>query len=221
MKRPFLAYLAHEFRPLLKIRNFGRLLLFGLLIFDFLNLVRILHFTLQFTWRGLFITALATCLILEGVAYAYFQKKGHTLHWSVWLLVLFALGLDAAADIFHFYARFEWWDQVVHTLNSGLVCFAVFIAVSAFWINRPSFSLLRRPARFHLGLFIAATTTMALSALYEIEEYTEDMIYGTQRLGPGTDTANDLLCNAVGIVIAISLLWIMMALKRRKSKLLS
>lgn len=221
MKHHFLPYLAQEFKPLLKVRNIGRLLLFGLLIFNFLNLVRILNFTLQFTWLGLFITALATCLILEGVAYAYFQKKGYTLHWSVWLIVMFALGLDAAADIFHFYQRFDWWDQVVHTLNSSLICFALFIAVSAFWINRPSFDLLRKPARLHLGLFIAATTTMALSALYEIEEYTEDMIYGTHRLGPGTDTANDLLCNAAGILLSVAVLWIIMTLKRKKPKLLS
>ncbi len=217
MKRDFLSYLSHECKPVLKVRNFGRLLLFGLLIFNFLNLIRVLEFTLQFTWRGLFITALATCLILEGAAYAYYRTKGHVLHGSVWLIVMFALGLDATADIFHFYQRFGWWDQAVHTLNSSLICFALFIAVSAFWINRPSFDLLRKPARLHLGLFIAAMTTMTLSALYEIEEYTEDMIFGTQRLGPGTDTANDLLCNAGGILIAVITLWFIMTRKRAKS----
>lgn len=215
------SYLKQQSSRAFWLHNAVRFFLAALVVFNFLNLIGVLHFTLQFTWRGLFITALVTWAILEGVAYRYFLKKGFGLHAIIWIIVFLSLVMDASADIFHLYSRFEWWDQCTHFVNSGLICLAIFISISAFWLNRPGLALLHKPARLHLGLFISATTTMALSALYEIEEYIEDVLYGTHRSGPGTDTPNDLLCNALGIILSVAIIWIIMKLRHKKPKLLS
>jgi len=203
-------------------QNIFRLFFLGLLIFELLNIFQLLHDTLDFTWRGLFITALFALIVLEGIAYFYFLRKNYLLHWLIWLLLAIALSLDASADMFHLYGRFDWWDELIHCFNSAAICFGIFVVVSAFWLDQFRFKLLSRHERRHLALYIAAVTTMTLSALYEIEEYSEDLLYKTHRLGLGTDTADDLLFNALGVLFMIVVLSILLAWHRRKKdKLLS
>jgi uncharacterized membrane protein YjdF len=60
-----------------------------------------------------------------------------------------------------------------------------------------------KTGRLKLSLLLAAASTLSLSAIYEIEEYTEDLIFHTHRLGPGADTANDLLFNLLGITATV------------------
>ncbi|MDP3043571.1 MAG: hypothetical protein Q8N21_04160 [bacterium] len=183
--------------------NFARLLFAGLIIFELLNFFKILQFNLQYTWLGLVITAMVLFALLEFIAYKYKRLKGDYLHWSIWLIVTAGLSLDAAGDFFHLYGKYGWWDQMVHFFVSAIICFALFTVISAFWIDKFKFSLLLKTGRLKLSLFLAATSTMSLSALYEIEEYTEDLIFHTNRLGPGTDTANDLVCNFSGILTTV------------------
>ena len=183
--------------------NFARLLFAGLIIFELLNYFKILQFNTQFTWLGLVITSTVSLILLEVTAYKYQQKKGYYLHWSIWLIVAAGLSLDAFGDFFHLYNKISWWDQFAHLFICAVACFTLFIVISAFWIDKFKFSLLLKTGRLKLSLLLAATSTMSLSALYEIEEYLEDVIFHTNRLGPGTDTANDLLCNLTGVLIAV------------------
>lgn len=185
------------------IINISRFLFVALIIFELLNYLKILSFTLDFTWLGLIITALASLVLLEFTAFHYRKRKGHHLHWSIWLIVLAGVASDAAGDIFHFYSKYGYWDQIVHFLISVVTSFTLFIVFNAFWIDKFKFSLLFSAGRFQLSLFLAATTTMTLSVLYEIEEYVEDLIFHTHRLGPGTDTANDLLFNLLGVAVIV------------------
>jgi len=186
--------------------NFARLLFAGLFIFELLNFLKILQFNLQYTWLGLVITLLASFFVLEITAHKYKKIKGHQLHWSMWLIVAAGLSLDAAGDFFHLYGKYSWWDQFVHIFVSAVVGFALFIVINAFWIDKFKFSLLFSAGRLKLSLWLAATTTLSLSALYEIEEYAEDVLFQTNRLGPGTDTANDLFMNLIGIAITAAII---------------
>jgi hypothetical protein len=188
--------------------NFARLLFVGLIIFELLNFLKILQFSLEYTWLGLVITSLVSLFILETTAYKYKEKKGHYLHWSIWLLVAAGLSLDAAGDFFHLYGTISWWDQVVHYFVSGMLAFTLFIVISAFWIDKFKFSLLLKTGRLKLSLFLAATTTMSLSAFYEMEEYIEDLLFDTNRLGPGTDSVNDLSLNFLGILTVVIFIYI-------------
>lgn len=185
------------------IINLTRLFFVALVTFEVLNSLKILRFSLEYTWLGLIITSIVAFILLEVTAYKYKELKGHYLHWSVWLIVVGGLSLDAAGDFFHLYGKFNWWDQTVHFSNSAVVCFTLFSVISAFWIDKFKFSLLMKTGRLKLSLLLAAASTLSLSAIYEIEEYTEDLIFHTHRLGPGADTANDLLCNLLGITAAV------------------
>lgn len=200
----------------LTVINFARLLFAGLFIFELLNYFKILQFSLEYTWLGLVITSAAAFIILEVSAYKYKKIKGRLLHWSVWLVTVAGLSLDAVGDFFHLYGKYSWWDQLVHSFVSGVVCFILFIVISAFWLDKFKFSLLFKTGRLNLALFMAATTTMTLSALYEIEEFSEDFLFHTNRLGPGADTANDLLCNLIGVLAAMFFILIYYSLTRKR-----
>jgi len=193
----------HQQKHELIVINFARLLFAGLIVFELLNYLKVLQFNTQFTWLGLVITSCVSLTLLEITAYKYKKIKGNYLHWSIWLIVVAGLSLDAFGDFFHLYSKINWWDQFAHLFISAVICFTLFIVISAFWIDKFKFSLLMKTGRLKLSLLLAATSTMSLSAVYEIEEYLEDVIFHTNRLGPGTDTANDLVCNLIGVLIAV------------------
>jgi len=206
----------NEENIVLSLTWFARFLFVCLLIFELLNVLKILQFNLDYTWLGLVVTSLASFFVLEITAYKYQKIKGHQLHWSMWLIVVAGLSLDAAGDFFHLYSEFMWWDQFVHTFVSAVVGFTLFIVINAFWIDKFKFSLLFSTGRLKLSLFLAATTTLSLSALYEIEEYAEDVLFQTNRLGPGADTANDLFCNLIGVLAIASFVLIYYSLTRKR-----
>ncbi len=185
------------------IVNLARFLFGGLIIFELLNYLKILEFNTQFTWLGLLITAIFCLILLEFTAIKFREKKGYQLHWSIWLIVLASLSLDAFGDFFYLYGKFIWWDQLAHFFVSAVACFTLFIVFNAFWIDKFKFVLLLKTGRFKLSLFLAATATMTLAALYEIEEYLEDVLFKTNRLGPGADTADDLTFNLAGVLVIV------------------
>lgn len=184
----------------------GRFLFACLIIFELLNVLKIIQLNTQFTWLGLLITACFSWGLIEYIAYKYQETKGHRLHWIIWYITVFSLGLDAAGDFFFLYGRLSWWDQVVHICNPAVMAFTLFTIINAFWIDKVRFALLFKTGRLKLSMLLAGTSSMSLGALYEIEEYTEDLLFHTNRLGPGTDTANDLLCNFTGIMIVMAIL---------------
>jgi len=190
----------------LAVINFSRAFFAGIIIFEILNFLKILEFNTQFTWLGLVITSIMMLGLLEVTAYKYKKKKGHYLHWSIWIIVALSIGLDAAGDFFHLYGKIYWWDQAVHFFVSAVITFTLFVVISSFWIDNFKYSLLFKTSRFELSLFLAATSTVSLGAFYEIEEYLEDVIFHTNRLGPGADTANDLFLNVSGAATTVILL---------------
>ena len=200
----------------LAVINFIRIFFAGLFIFELLNYLKILQFSLEYTWLGLVITSAISFTVLEITAHKYKKIKGYHLHWLMWLIVAAGLSLDAAGDFFHLYGRYFWWDQFVHIFVSAVVCFTLFIVINAFWIDKFKFSLLFSAGRLKLSIFLAATTTLSLSALYEIEEYAEDVLFHTNRLGPGADTANDLFCNLTGVLAAVFFILIYYSFTRKR-----
>ncbi len=190
-------------RETLIVINFARLLFIGLIIFETLNFLKILQFNTQFTWLGLVITSVFALILLEFTAYKYRQKKGHYLHWSIWIITTLALGLDAFGDFFYLYEKIIWWDQVVHFSVGAITAFTLFTVINAFWIDKFKYSLLLKEGRLKLALFLATASTIGLGALYEVEEYLEDVFFHTNRLGPGTDTANDLALNILGAITTV------------------
>lgn len=190
----------------------------GLVFFELLNVLKIIELNTQYTWLGLLLTAIASFVGVEAAAYRFRKLKGEALHWSVWLIVTAALSLDAFGDFFHLYGKYGWWDRLVHGGVSAAVCFILFVVITAFWLDHFQFNLLFRTGRVRLAMFMAATSTLSISVIYEIEEYVEDMIFGSNRLGPGIDTADDLLFNFLGVIAAILLVGGYYFIKKRLQK---
>lgn len=188
--------------------NFARLLFLALIVFELLNYFKILIYNLEYTWLGLIITSVFSFTVLEVVAYKYKKLKGEHLHWSIWFIVAAGLSLDAFGDFFHFYGNYFWWDRVVHYFVSLVAVFTLFTVISAFWIDKFKYGLLFETGRINLSLYLASVTTMALSGIYEIEEYAEDLIFHTHRVGPGFDTSDDLLMNFFGILTAVAVIYL-------------
>lgn len=171
-----------------------------LILFEITNYIRVFHFTVDFTWFGLIFTSIFVFCALE-IGQVIFIKKLHTLLPSfIWPIAFATVALDALGDIAHWYSRVPWYDQVTHALGgivTTLIVFVVFATVAKTheW---------RHPA--HLSYSYALGIATVFGVLYEIEEYLEDYFGFTNRLGDGRDTANDLLLNLVGSIVAITII---------------
>lgn len=179
----------------------------SLLLFELLNWAGVLSFSLTFSWLGLIITLLVAWGVLEVLNHYFRRHGGQLLQSWLFVLVFTGLGLDALGDILHWYQNLWWYDNLIHALG-GLGA-GLLIALVC-WRLEKIYEL-----RLPWGLFFAAALgiAMALGVVYELEEYLEDFFTGSQRLGDGFDTANDLLMNTMGSLLGIAaVLW------RRKKK---
>lgn len=176
---------------------FARVGFIGWLLFELLNLVKILHFTLDFSWLGLMLTGGFIWAAIEISSRRLLLSVGQGLPWVVYIVGLFGTSWDALGDIAHFYNQFDWYDQVAH-FNGGMTPALIFFFI---------FTLLVRRGKLSIGpkllAFFAVASANVLGILYEIEEYLEDVFFHTNRLGDGPDTANDLMLNLIGSVIAV------------------
>ncbi|MDO8583979.1 MAG: hypothetical protein Q7R83_02250 [bacterium] len=144
-----------------------------------------------FTWFGLLITASVIIAGIEAVN-LWVKRRGSPdgLSWIVWALASLSLYVDVFGDLFHGYARWVWYDQMAHTVGGFVVFTILYLTMRAFR---------KTDAR---PLVLPATMTIALGILYELEEYLEDLFTGSHRSGGTGDTANDFLCNLVGLFVA-------------------
>ncbi|MBI2415521.1 MAG: hypothetical protein HYV33_02540 [Candidatus Kerfeldbacteria bacterium] len=133
-----------------------------------------------FTDVGLLLVCLAVWLAFE------LTSRYLTAWWMV-LPGVIALYLDAGGDYWHWYATVPYYDAALHAFGSGAV---------ACWL----WGVLRTHG------WLVLTSVISLGTVYEIEEYLEDVITGSHRLGDGPDTANDLLMNLLGVSLAIAVI---------------
>lgn len=183
-----------------KLRIVSRLAIAGLIIFELLNALGILHFTLDFTWLGLSITAIISWLVIEIASRALKKSCGKTIAGWALLVVTGAIYLDALGDIFHFYGKFEWYDQLAHLAGGAAVAILTF---NILWQMSQCEKI--RISPWNIGFFTIAIATL-FGALYEIEEYLEDYFTGSHRLGSGFDTANDLMLDILGAITIVSII---------------
>lgn len=177
------------------LRNLGRSILTALLVFEFLNLIKIFHFTLDFTWLGLMLTSALTLIIIEIISYCSNKNTSEPLLGIVYFMASVSVFLDAMSDIFHFYSRFWFTDNILHFLGGGCMALVFFSVIKAY-INA---------GKIKLGsfshIFFSICIASFMGTIYEIEEYSESYFFHTDRLGDGFDTANDLFMNNLGAII--------------------
>lgn len=195
---------------------FARLLFVGLILFELFNEIGLLNFALDFTWFGLAITSLGVWFILELASFCLRKKCGMAMPGWILFLAVIAVYLDAFGDIFKFYSQFARYDQAMHFLAS-----AAAMLVAFGFINQ-----LVKTGKINLKLkgqgVLSVLITSFAGVLYEIEEYLEDYFRGTNRLGDGPDTANDLMMNLFGaILIFVMIMLINKCNERQRNRKIS
>lgn len=184
------------------LKLLARLAFLSLLIFESLNWFGILHHQLDFTWLGLVITVGVVWVGLEMISWYLRHSTNRGLSGIIYLLAFLMILLDALGDINHLYSRFTWYDQLAHFVGGGAVG-GIIISI---------YNHLARTGKIVLGKFgrlvSALGVTVLLGVFYELEEYLEDVITGSHRLGDGFDTANDLLLNFLGALLIITIITI-------------
>lgn len=191
----------------------ARLGLASLVGFEGLNWVGVLGFTLDFSWLGLIVTAVAVIILLEAAAFFLRRATGRGLHAIAYLAATAVLFVDALGDILHLYGRFDWYDQFAHLVGGAVVGL---VAFNVFW-------QLEAAGRIRLGVWLRGVSVVAMGALfgalYEIEEYLEDAWkwHRQVRLGDGPDTANDLLLNIIGAIAVVAAVAVWQRLRLRNS----
>ncbi|MBI4433725.1 hypothetical protein HY632_03055 [Candidatus Uhrbacteria bacterium] len=170
----------------------------ALLLFELVGLFGALRYPIAFTWFGLFATLVVVWSFLELSAWYLDCVHQRPYPISIWPLVLLGVGIDAWGDIFRWYMRWPWYDQVAHFTGSALVMGILGTLVHrAQWYARLSW-------RVQWVSLVALGSVVGV--LYEIEEYLEDWMFHTNRLGDGPDTANDLLMNLLGASVVAAVL---------------
>ncbi|MDP2789993.1 MAG: DUF2238 domain-containing protein [bacterium] len=189
---------------MLKIARFT----FGAWIFvEVLSWAKILPLTLEFTWLGLILTASLAWGALEVISWRL-RKVGARNLWAwTFFATLISQCTDAFGDILRLYGTFSWYDQVAHLVGGAVVALILY----------DLFTALHEAQRIQLGQkfrgFVSILGSMAIGSLYELEEYGEDVIFGSNRLGSALDTGNDMLLNTIG---AVCLILIIVWVRRRK-----
>lgn len=167
------------------MKNAVRFLFAFLILFEGLNWLKILNFSLDFSWLGLVGTAAVIWLILEISDFF----PGY-----IWAVAVLGVYLDAFSDIFNFYSRFESWDRWVHFLGGALTAIVVLYILR----RLEELGQVRLGNRF---LWLTVISAVALLGfLYEYWEFLIDKFYfGYEKaLGSGPDTVDDLMLNLVG-----------------------
>lgn len=190
------------------LTNIVRLGYAGWIVFEVLNWIGVLHFTLAFTWFGLVCTMSVVWALVEFMSWRVRKTTGEPLPWFVYLGALVSSSFDAMGDIKHWYITYTWYDQAAHILGGSMSALLIFYTL---WHTRNAGRIFM--GKYFTG-FMTVAFTMALGSCYELEEYLEDVFRGVVgiRLGDGPDTANDLLMNTIGALIVVTIL--MFAVKK-------
>ena len=184
----------------------------GWITFELLNLSGVLHYTLDFTWLGLVVTSTGIFGIIELVSWGLRKSTGTGLPWPAYVIAYFGTSWDVLGDVVHWYSTYNWYDQAAHFFGGASLGI---IAVMVLW--RLEFA-----GKIHLPRWMLNIAALGVAnfvgILYELEEYFEDVINFTNRLGSATDTANDIFLNVVGALITIVIASMYVAsLQRKKS----
>ncbi len=190
------------------VRQINRILIALLFIFVVLNWSSVLEYGTYYTWRGLVFTILVVTILLETASYYLYKKRGKPLNGWFYLPAIFLLYYDVIGDTLYFYRDYLWYDQVAHFFGGAAVMLILWQFIKQ---NKICLSLKGK-------LLFAMAGAWSLGTVYEIEEYFEDLIYGSNRLGDGMDTANDLFLNNLGALLTALGIGLVVYLYQKKKK---
>lgn len=119
--------------------------------------------------------------------------------------VVIGMSIQAWGNLFDFFNRYAWYDDVVHFLLPMLTCAATYVVLARLEVvPPPDHSPLQR---HDLGVFlITFLIGLGYAALYEIYEAGADAILGSNLQESLADTNTDLLFGALGSAVGANAL---------------
>jgi hypothetical protein len=174
-----------------------RIGLFALIVFELLGALRLIPIITEFTWKGLLLQSIAIWIFIEWAAWFVRRRKlNYFIAPAAYLLTLQVI-VDAVGDMAHLYGKFIWYDQLMH-LTGGFVVAFITTGILYAMHRRDHVQVLSLREVLLSGWSLGVTAQV----IYELEEYMEDVLTGSHRLGDGFDTANDLMLGSAGGAIA-------------------
>jgi hypothetical protein len=175
----------------------ARVILAILIIVEVLAATGVLPLQTEFTWKGLLLQSIIVLLFTEAINKYVERKKLDIAIGPGALLFALQITADATGDLGHLYSRFVWFDQLLH-FTGGFVITFMTTGIYRALFERQKVVPLPRTEIVLSGLGVG----MICATLYEIEEYLEDLLTGSHRLGNGFDTADDLASDLLGGLLA-------------------
>lgn len=179
----------------------------GFLLVLFYEIFRwkFLNSAVIFSWEGLIATVLVIWALFEIGFYFLRNRLKANISWVSFALAFSSLSLDAAGDMYGWYATYSpWFDKIAHFFGGFVVAIVIYDVLK---IVRA-----KNPMAFSGALVIPLAILIALflGVGYESLEYMEDKLYwGRQvRLGDGYDTVNDLHLGLMGAVLAMTIVYL-------------
>ncbi|OGZ34503.1 MAG: hypothetical protein A2174_02745 [Candidatus Portnoybacteria bacterium RBG_13_41_18] len=198
------------------LTNLSRVVIIGLIIFEFLNMVKILNFTINYTWSGSLIVSFSVFIFIESIAYFSRKKTGHNVPAFIFVAAAIGLNMDFIGDKFFLFNKLEYYDRIVHFSAGGMLGGGIIFII----IHELEKAGIIKLGMLGIGFFSWMTTNF-FGILNELVEYFEDVLTGSHRLGDGFDTADDLFLNMVGGLCIILILTLYYHLKKKKLDLKS
>lgn len=170
-----------------------RIPLLTLMIVETASVLHLIDVQPSFTASGLLLQATVFYVFFESLFYWIRTRHQRIPPWWIAGSLIGLVILDALGDYLDWYTTVPGFDAYLHFLLPAA-------AVTGFWGLRRSLGL---PTTYRYLFFTVAPCVTTIGALYEIEEYLEDLWTGSHRLGDGFDTANDLLMDLLGSIFPI------------------
>lgn len=188
-----------------------RFVFLGLIFFELLNLFKIFHFTLEFSWFGLILTAAVAWALLEFLNYYSIKKYQYSFPVFIFIIPAFNIFFDAFGDILHWYGKFSWYDQLSHFLGGVAITSLFFFILRGIFFKKGA----NLSNRF-LAL-VAFLISNFFGVLYELEEYAESLFLHNNRLGDRFDTPNDMFFNMMGALVGVLIVIMIVRTKKKKA----
>ncbi len=164
-------------------------------------------------WAGRWFTAFFTAMIILVTFLPVLLERRFRIHIPPELQLLaigFVFGSLFLGEVRDYYARFWWWDIMLHTSSGVLLGILGFLLVHILnEVERLEFHL--KPG---FVAFFAFMFALGVGALWEIFEFAMDSIFGTNMQKPMlgdpsglTDTMWDLIVDALGALFISLLGW--------------
>lgn len=110
-------------------------------------------------------------------------------------MVVFIYAATFLGELRGYYARFPWWDSVLHFSSAIVFGFIGFLILYILYYQKKL-----QASAFLIAVF-AFCFAMAIGAIWEVFEFAMDESFGLSMQPSGEDTMIDLIINAVGALI--------------------